>query len=462
MLVLFETPAGFCLFRVADDKLEDVSKLDQQFTTPEKARETATLQAFARFRDTAEALAATTALAESKLGESLEKFLKDNIVKKGLKEQLAVMDAKVGNIIMEKLGVQCVSDNRVMHLMRGIRSQLSSLIDGLEERQPRAMMLDSADKVDTMIVQAIGLLDELDKKINTYATRVQELYGWHFPEMATVINDNLQYAHVIMKMGMRRNAGTTDLSAILPNDVASTLEETAITSMGTDITEADLLNINMLCNQVVTLSGYRVRLLEYLQQRMRVVAPNLTVMVGELVGARLIARTGSLLNLAKQPASTVQILGAEKALFRALKTKRKTPKYGLLSHASLVGHAAPKNKGKISRMLAAKAALSARVDAPGDLRADVVKEDLKDQLAVMGARVSQLIKQSVGVRCVSGTHDMSLVGGTRSQLTSLMDGYEEREGDARASEAPATAAAAPDVVGAGEHSEGRDPAHAEA
>ena len=296
-----------------------------------------------------------------------------------------------------------------MHLMRGIRSQLSSLIDGLEERQPRAMMLDSADKVDTMIVQAIGLLDELDKKINTYATRVQELYGWHFPEMATVINDNLQYAHVIMKMGMRRNAGTTDLSAILPNDVASTLEETAITSMGTDITEADLLNINMLCNQVVTLSGYRARLLEYLQQRMRVVAPNLAVMVGELVGARLIARTGKPLT---------------------------------------------KNKGKISRFVAARAALVARVDGLGDSCAKVVKEDLKDQVAVMGARVSKLIKQSVGVRCVSDTHDMSLV-----------DGYEQREGDPRAVEAPASAVAAPEVVATGvapAHSEGRDPAHAEA
>ena len=96
------------------------------------------------------------------------------------------------------------------------------------------------------------------------------------------------------------------------------------------------------------------------------IAPNLTVMVGELVGARLIAHAGSLMNLAKQPASTVQILGAEKALFRALKTKHDTPKYGLIYHASLIGQTAPKNKGKISRVLAAKCALSIRVDALGE------------------------------------------------------------------------------------------------
>ncbi|MBA0699787.1 hypothetical protein Goari_001393, partial [Gossypium aridum] len=99
---------------------------------------------------------------------------------------------------------------------------------------------------------------------------------------------------------------------------------------------------------------------------MNTVAPNLTALVGELVGARLIAHGGSLINLAKQPGSTVQILGAEKALFRALKTKHSTPKYGLIYHASLVGQAAPKHKGKISRSLAAKAALAIRCDALGD------------------------------------------------------------------------------------------------
>merc|ERR1719331_2772631 len=96
------------------------------------------------------------------------------------------------------------------------------------------------------------------------------------------------------------------------------------------------------------------------------IAPNLTVLVGELVGARLIAHAGTLMNLAKHPASTVQILGAEKALFKALKTKHDTPKYGLIYHAQLVGQASSKLKGKVSRMLAAKASLACRVDALGE------------------------------------------------------------------------------------------------
>ena len=99
---------------------------------------------------------------------------------------------------------------------------------------------------------------------------------------------------------------------------------------------------------------------------MNATAPNLTKLVGEVVGARLIAHAGSLMNLAKHPSSTVQILGAEKALFRALKTKHDTPKYGLIYHAQLVGQSSTKLKGKMSRMLAAKAALATRVDALGE------------------------------------------------------------------------------------------------
>lgn len=117
--------------------------------------------------------------------------------------------------------------------------------------------------------------------------------------------------------------------------------------MGTDISESDMAHIHSLCDQVISISAYRTQLAGYLQSRMAAIAPNLTALVGDLVGARLISHAGSLLNLAKHPASTIQILGAEKALFRALKTKHDTPKYGLIYHASLIGQAPPKLKGKV-------------------------------------------------------------------------------------------------------------------
>ena len=111
-----------------------------------------------------------------------------------------------------------------------------------------------------------------------------------------------------------------------------------------------------------------------------IVAPNLAALIGEVVGARLISHAGSLTNLAKAPASTVQILGAEKALFRALKTKGNTPKYGLIFHSSFIGRAAAKNKGRISRYLANKCAIAARIDSFSEKATTKFGERMRDQV----------------------------------------------------------------------------------
>uniref|UniRef100_A0A5B6ZQB6 Putative nucleolar protein 5-2 n=1 Tax=Davidia involucrata TaxID=16924 RepID=A0A5B6ZQB6_DAVIN len=375
MLVLFETPAGFALFKVLDEgKLSKVEDLGKEFSTADSARQVVKLKAFSKFENTSEALSAATLLIDSKPSKGLRKFLRAHCDG----ETLAVADSKLGNVIKEKLQIECVHNNAVMELMRGVRSQLTELISGLgaQDLAPMSLGLShslsryklkfSPDKVDTMIIQAIGLLDDLDKELNTYAMRVREWYGWHFPELAKIIQDNIVYAKTVKLMGYRSIAAKLDFSEILPEEVETELKEAAMISMGTEISDLDLMNIKELCDQVVSLAEYRAQLYDYLKSRMNTIAPNLTALVGELVGARLIAHGGSLLNLAKQPGSTVQILGAEKALFRALKTKHATPKYGLIYHASLIGQAAPKHKGKISRSLAAKTALAVRYDALGD------------------------------------------------------------------------------------------------
>ncbi|KAI5072327.1 hypothetical protein GOP47_0012433 [Adiantum capillus-veneris] len=389
MLVLFETPAGFALFKVLDEgKLDKVEDLWKEFETGESARKIVKLKAFSKFENTAEALGAATLLVDSKPSKSLRKFLKAEC--QG--DILAVADSKLGNTIKEKLQIDCIHNNAVMEVMRGLRSQLSELISGLagQDLGPMSLGLShslsryklkfSPDKVDTMIIQAIGLLDDLDKELNTYAMRVREWYGWHFPELGKIVQDNIVYAKVVKAMGHRTNAQNMDFSGILPEDVEAEFKEAANISMGTDVSDQDMMNIKALCDQVISLAEYRAQLSEYLRSRMNAIAPNLTVLVGELVGARLIAHAGSLINLAKQPGSTVQILGAEKALFRALKTKHATPKYGLIYNASLVGQAPPKLKGKISRSLAAKSALSVRYDALGDAQDATIGFECKAKL----------------------------------------------------------------------------------
>mmetsp|Transcript_7474 Transcript_7474/g.10490 ORF Transcript_7474/g.10490 Transcript_7474/m.10490 type:complete len:512 (+) Transcript_7474:67-1602(+) len=380
MLALFETPAGYALFKVSDaSKVEKCEDLIDEFETYNKASKMVNLIAFSAFEDTAAAVAAASDIVDGKLSKSLKKFLTKNIVKKSLNDKLAVCDSKLGSSIREKLDIKCLNDNGVMELMRGIRLQIDNLLTGIDDKSLKMMRLGlshslgryklkfTPDKVDTMVVQAIGLLDDLDKEINTYSMRVREWYGWHFPEMGKIITDNWIYAKCVMEIGTRENCHKTELSHII-NDpiVESSLKENAEVSMGTEITESDLSTITELAEQVVELSNYRAQLYEYLKNRMAAIAPNLTILLGELVGARLIAHAGSLMNLAKHPSSTVQILGAEKALFRALKSKKETPKYGLIYHASLIGQSNPKNKGKISRSLAAKSALAIRYDALGD------------------------------------------------------------------------------------------------
>ncbi|XP_018409515.1 PREDICTED: nucleolar protein 58 [Nanorana parkeri] len=411
MLVLFETAAGYAIFKVLDEsKLQEVDSIWKEFETPEKASKVVKLKHFEKFQDTTEALAAATALVEGKLGKNLKKVLK-KIAAKEAHEQLAIADVKLGGVIKEKVNISCVHSAMVAELMRGIRNQIDGLITGLSSREMSAMSLGlahslsryklkfSPDKVDTMIVQAISLLDDLDKELNNYIMRCREWYGWHFPELSKIITDNLAYCKCVRAVGDRVNFAAFDLSEILPEEVEAEVKAACEISMGTEVSEEEFMTMfGTICTQVIEISEYRSQLYDYLKNRMMAIAPNLTILVGELVGARLIAHAGSLLNLAKHPASTVQILGAEKALFRALKTKRDTPKYGLIYHASLVGQTTPKNKGKISRMLAAKAALAIRYDALGE---DTNAELGVETRAKLEIRLRNL--EEKGLRRISGT-----------------------------------------------------------
>jgi len=309
---------------------------------------------------------------------TLENFIRESVIERDINERLAVADKNLGSAIKQKFpSIECVSDGAVKELYRCIRLHSSDLLSidnldlnimtlGLSHSLGRYKLKFSPDKVDVMIVQAISLWDDLETEINTYSMRIKEWYGWHFPELVRVVADNLTYARVVKMLGNRSNYDKVDLTGIVGEQTADMIKKVAKISMGTEVTDEDISYITDLCTQTIDIFEYKDELDEYLKNRMAAIAPNLTVLVGELVGARLIAHAGSLLNLAKHPASTVQILGAEKALFRAIKAKKATPKYGVIYKASFVGKTSSKNKGKASRILANKAALSCRVDALGD------------------------------------------------------------------------------------------------
>ncbi|MCJ1423234.1 Nucleolar protein 58 [Sticta canariensis] len=400
LFILQETSVGYALLKAKSSKILKSDGVSEEDETAQGICSLLKLKDFHKFDSAATALEQTAALVEGKVTPRLSSLL--DSIKDEKKASLAVADPKLANAInkLPQLQLKLISDSTTTDLYRSIRNHLPSLIPGLLPEDISTMSLGlshslsrhklkfSPDKVDTMIVQAISLLDDLDKELNTYAMRVKEWYGWHFPEMGRILNDNLAYARVILTMGMRTNAAKADLAEILPEEIEAAVKAAAEVSMGTEITVEDLDTIQALAEQVVGFTEYRTQLSGYLSARMAAIAPNLTALVGDLVGARLIAHAGSLMNLAKSPASTIQILGAEKALFRALKTKHDTPKYGLIYHASLIGQATGKNKGKIARMLAAKASIGLRVDAladwsaEGEGKGDLVTEEEKSALGM--------------------------------------------------------------------------------
>ncbi|GES61845.1 nucleolar protein nop5 [Aspergillus terreus] len=387
LFILTETSAGYALLKAKDKKLLKRDDLSTETATAEGVSNLLKLKSFQKFDSAATALEEVASLVEGKVTPRLAGLLDE--IKDEKKVSLAVADPKLGNAIgkLPGLDIQLVADSTTTDIYRAIREHLPTLIPGLLPQDMSTMSLGlshslarhklkfSPDKIDTMIVQAIALLDDLDKELNNYAMRVKEWYGWHFPELAKILNDNIAYAKLVLKMGMRSNFESADLAEILPEEIEGAVKAAADRSMGTEISQEDLENIQALAEQVVGFSEYRQQLASYLTARMNAIAPNLTALVGELVGARLIAHAGSLTNLSKSPASTLQILGAEKALFRALKTKHDTPKYGLIYHASLIGQATGKNKGKMARVLAAKASLGLRVDALAEWDDDVTEED---------------------------------------------------------------------------------------
>ena len=270
-------------------------------------------------------------------------------------------------------------------LVKGFTSVLSDKAQlGLSHSYSRAKVKFNVNKSDNMIIQSIALLDQLDKDINTFAMRIREWYSYHFPELIKIVPENALYARVV-KLIKNRKELSQDLfekleEVLMDSARAQAIIDASKSSMGMDISPIDLLNIETFASRVIGLTDYRKELSAYLQSKMGLVAPNLSTLIGDVVGARLISHAGSLTNLAKAPASTVQILGAEKALFRALKTRGNTPKYGLIFHSSFIGRAGAKNKGRISRYLANKCSIASRIDAFSEDATTVFGSKLKEQV----------------------------------------------------------------------------------
>lgn len=222
---------------------------------------------------------------------------------------------------------------------------------------------EASERLDLHIIQSINALDELDKIINIVGARMREWYGLHFPELDNLLQSLVAYAEIVSRAGLRESI-TADIlqSAGMQDKKVEVMLDAARRSKGGDMTPENLAIVKRLADQVIAQSDLRRVLADHIEVAMETVAPNVKELLTASVGARIIAKAGSLARLAVLPASTIQVLGAEKALFRALKTGARPPKHGLIFQHPLI-HSAPKwQRGKIARAIASKVAIAARID----------------------------------------------------------------------------------------------------
>jgi nucleolar protein 56 len=269
-------------------------------------------------------------------------------------------------------------ENEAMSQLREFAIKLSS-----------SKVSEVSESPDLHIIQAINTLDDIDKIINGISSRLREWYGLHFPELDNIIDSINGYAQIVSKGKRDKLSKKVYEDAGFPESKVEMLTLVTDKSRGGDISNVNLEIVQTLAKQILELLELRKKLEEHIEVEMKNIAPNLSAILGTAVGARILGRAGSIKNLATMPASTIQVLGAEKALFRSLKTGSQPPKHGLLFQHALV-HAAPRwQRGKIARAVAGKAAIASRVDFHGGGLNEMLLDKLNVRVDEIGKKYEE-------------------------------------------------------------------------
>lgn len=222
---------------------------------------------------------------------------------------------------------------------------------------------------DGLIIHFNGAIEELDKSINVFVERLREIYGMHFPEMDRVVSDHEKFAKTVETFGSREKIENPELKQFAQN------------SMGIDLKDDDIKTIQLFASKIVELYQFREEIEKHLEKLVKEIAPNFTELAGVAVSAKLIAKAGGIEKLARMPSSTVQLIGAERALFRFLHGKGKSPRFGILYNHHLIQNAPEKLKGRIARVLASKLSIAAKMDFYSkEYKADKLKQELQNKV----------------------------------------------------------------------------------
>lgn len=264
-------------------------------------------------------------------------------------------------------------------------SELHILSHSVSEHLTRRMVSSALAERETHISQAVHLLSNLDKALNALSSNLREWYGVHFPELGRLIADHETYARLIAVLGDRANFSMERLEDIgLPAEKINRVASAAKASLGAPLRDVDLEVLRGLAEGLLNLYGCRRSIENYVSELMEEVTPNLSKVAGPLLAAKLVEKAGGLRRLAMMPSSKIQLLGAEKAMFRALRRGAKMPKHGLIFQHPYI-HRSPKSlRGRAARLLASKLAIAARADVFTGARVwDRLRGELGRELEVL-------------------------------------------------------------------------------
>ena len=259
--------------------------------------------------------------------------------------------------------------------------EISNFLQKFSIEYSKQQIRDVSGKEDLQIIEGINSLDEVDKTVNLLIARLTEWYGLHFPELSNIVKDSSNYLQ-ILSLGLERNSITDEhiQNFNFSKNKISAFVKAIDESKGGNINQKDLIIISLLAENTLQLVKVRDKLVNYVKSNMNQIAPNISAVAGDTIGARLIAKVGGIEQLARQSSSTIQLLGAEKALFRSLRTGARPPKHGIIFQHDQI-HSAPKwQRGKIARSLAGKIAIAARIDVFRGKKADNIEAMFNDRL----------------------------------------------------------------------------------
>jgi len=334
--LLYETSLGYCLFEI--NGYEEIQQKNEEFQNSvldfKKVSKLITLKASLQFKTSKQAQDNIIAITKRQLTEDLTEFLKVNLPTKKKSTpknfSLAVIDPKLGKVITETLNIPIQVGEFINEIVRAIRYHIHKYLKvsddvvtksqlGLGHSYSRTKCMFDVNRQDKPVIQSIALIDQLDKNINSFCMRIKEWFGWHFPELSRIVADNNVYVKIVNLIQTRQNFNENK-EELLPQleeltldpEIAKQIADASTTSMGSDLNEIDLFNVKYFCDKVKNLIKYREEMLNYLKEKMKNVAPNVSALVGEIVAARLIS------HLVAYPIS----LNTQLPLFKSLEQKK--------------------------------------------------------------------------------------------------------------------------------------------